>query len=198
LPRKKRDGSRVWRTVDLAEQLEWLEDALGWLRADCDGVIRRACRDYDDGTSTGSDGKVSGGTVADDGSENGRVPSMVLARFEKGDPVEQTVSNLIGDLAAMRLAAADALSRVALLKGLDPEKARRLVEEKTPERIGAGHCANPHCDTYCSGARDDRLRAGRCDPCRKWRRSHAGEERPDAVCRPVREREAPTVHVLGG
>jgi hypothetical protein len=164
LPKQKRDGSRTWRTKPLLDQVAWFETAAADLAEDCEHVIRRAVLDHDDGTSGGTDVKVSGGRVADDGSENGRTPSMVLRRMENGDEVSEAVARLVGRVIAMREAMHGALADAAFLRGLDPEKARRLVEDQKIAP-GAGWCED--CGRWVLGGRDDRLRSGRCDKCRK-------------------------------
>lgn len=187
LPSRKRDGSRTWRTQDLLAQLEWIAEATGELPKRAETVIRRACADVDDGTSTGGDERVSGGRVADDGSENGRVPSMVLRRAKQGDPVERAMALLVFDVMTLRKAAAEAASAIEFLRGLSPEEARKLVEEKAPVRNGAGFCENPRCGRWVPGTRVDRIRRGRCDRCRKHLESHDEDWRPrdDAVPEPV-------------
>jgi hypothetical protein len=184
LPRQHRDGTRTWRTRDLLAQLDWLNAGMTELEADCETVLKRAVADHDDGTSSGSGPKVAGGHYGEDGAENGRVPSMVLARAERGNPIEQAVARLVGRVITMRAALHDALADAAFLKGLDPELARELVLEKKPTAAGRGDCENPSCRRFVPGTPKDRLRSGRCDACRKWRINHAGEERPREVCHP--------------
>lgn len=175
LPKQKRDGSRVWRTKTLLDQVEWFDKAAQDLAADCAHVIRRAVLDHDDGTSGGNDVKVAGGRVAEDGSENGRTPSMVLARMENGDDVTEAVARLVGRVIVIRDAMHGALADAAFLRGLDPEKAKRLVAD-AKLAPGAGWCDD--CGRWVSGGQD-RLRSGFCDKCRK-RRERATDVYPPA------------------
>ncbi len=197
LPKQKRDGSRVWRTRPLLELVGWFEGAASDLADDCEHVIRRAVLDHDDGTSGGGDIKVAGGRYGEDGANNGRIPSMVIEQAAD-DPVAAAMRRLVKRLISMREAMLDAQAVAAFLRGLDPETAKRLVKERDVAP-GAGYCNN--CERWVVGGRDDRLRGGLCDACRKRRDRASASETPELEARlvesgPLRYSELPRVAKL--
>lgn len=67
---------------------------------------------------------------------------------------------------------------VRFLTPLEQEKARRLAEE---EAATGSTCANGNCGAWITGTRDDRARAGRCNVCYEFHRTHGGDDRPHAL-----------------
>ena len=144
---------RRWRPSDvvrLAEQnAKLVDEAMGRALADANGGM----------PSGHGDGRT---TLNKDGTPASRV--QLAAMNGSADPVVGAVHRLIWSLWDVQAAAKELCSVPA-------EQVKKMTQ--TP---GEGWCANPHCDAYCTGAKDDRLRSGRCDRCRKYRARHAGEE----------------------
>jgi hypothetical protein len=92
----------------------------------------------------------------------------------RGREVDKAVDAFVVAMRDARDAAARARSLASLLLPMGSEHASTLAVEGN-RQPGAGHCLN--CPRYCSGIGDDRLRASRCDPCRKYR-DRNGTERP--------------------
>jgi hypothetical protein len=162
------------------EQITWLEDAAAELRERSVTVIQRACRDLDDGTGRRVDERVAGGRYDEDGSAPGRVPAMVLARFRDGawhgDPVETAVRDLVSGVMAARAALLGALDAAGRLRGMGAEEAAGFAERvRELQGRASGYCAN--CGRWVSGTDEDRLRAGRCEACYRFRQRH-GADRP--------------------
>lgn len=178
LPRKK-NGQRVWSSQDLLEQIDWMIEDLPSLRGECETVILRACSDSDNG-QRGVDYRKPGSKASrsDDGTPASMVLNLALAR--KADPVAEAMSWLVGDIVHLRALMLDAHRRASFLKGLDIDTAKRLLRKR--ERSGSGHCENPACGKWCTGGGEDRLKAGRCEACYRYRSSHGGSDRPQALC----------------
>jgi hypothetical protein len=168
----------------LLGQVGWFESAAADLADDCEKVIRRAVRDFDDGTSGSGDIKVAGGKYGEDGAQNGRIPSMVIDQASD-DPVAQAMRRLVGRVIVMRAAMLGAQADAAFLRGLDAETAKRLVSEQKVAP-GAGYCND--CGRWVVGGRDDRLRSGMCDACRKRRERAGAIETPEITARLVESR----------
>lgn len=85
----------------------------------------------------------------------------------------------------------DAMARLrhawSVLRPLDPEVARVLVEDRKPEK--GKTCDNPHCARWVAGGSADPIRAGRCTPCAAfWKRN--GKDRPRELVEDQVYREA--------
>lgn len=150
-------------TRDKVHPLARVEAAVMRAYADRDAILR----------SPSLNGAVSGG---DDPSwrvqdsmtdQNG---NFVGVRFD-------ALGNLLGQLAELVHAAETLAGTISSviddLNAISLADAKRLIDESS----GVGRCVNPNCDTVVTGVGDDRLRAGRCDPCYRYR-LRTGDDRP--------------------
>ena len=195
LPSLHRDGTRTWGSRDVRTQLDWLKAALTELAKVSADVVRRAALDAPDGMAGGGE-RVNGGRYLEDGSVPGPIPSIVLGRYRAGrfvggrwvpgewagDPVEQAMSRFVGGIAGARAAIEQAVEAAAYLAGVTPEEARELLELIGRGGRQAGYCVNRNCGRWVAGTVVDRMRAGRCEACYRWRLRHDGEDRPAELC----------------
>lgn len=143
----------------------------------------------------------SGGTYEDDGSATGGIPKKVVAREKlapasktdpddpskkihlpiesrkqvgwEEDPILVAFHGFFDCLSRGVTVMAELRSHAAVLRKLDPEVARKLVEDRVPER--GKPCDN--CGRWVSGPPGDPIRAGRCGTCYEYRRTHGGKDR---------------------
>lgn len=141
---------------------------LSWLDSQAEHVADRLNTEADDG--------ISG--IAYDGSR--RAPGHsdpVASRAGRGiDLVAVTIKELQANLEGLERALR-AAQRLSNARAKAPESAAKLRKE-----AGVGDCVN--CSHFCAGMVvvdgkkiEDRLRSGRCDPCRTHLR-RTGKERP--------------------
>lgn len=108
--------------------------------------------------------------IADDGSQSGPTPRAALGR----DIISTAARDFARHLDHAARSAETAARIAATLLAIDPDLAQALVDQAPVDR--SGNCAN--CGTYVANTPADRIRAGRCEPCYRWRKRHAGEDRP--------------------
>jgi len=108
--------------------------------------------------------------IGDDGANNGAVPRQAM----RNDPIAFAAQEL-GRQLEHAARAAEHAQRIALsLLAIDADLAQALADRTPVDRSGT--CTN--CGTYVANTPADRIRAGRCDACYRYRRRHDGMERP--------------------
>lgn len=70
---------------------------------------------------------------------------------------------------------------------LEPGRYRKWMDDmdrlaREVRQARAVECANPHCVTMVERTAVDRLIAGRCEPCYRYRQRNGGTERPKSLC----------------
>jgi hypothetical protein len=134
-------------------------------------AIVRAHADVDEGIRSPSlNGAVSGG---DDPSFR-ILDGLTNEGARRRDKVAANLDSLIRALADVHQRAATAMSMIDKLRALTPERAELLLKAAGDVQS----CANPHCGKIVTGVGNDRLRAGRCQPCFEYRLDHEGSDRP--------------------
>lgn len=108
--------------------------------------------------------------IGDDGANNGTVPRLAL----RNDPISYAARELARQLEHAAQAAEHAQRIARSLLAIDPETAAQLADRTPADRSGT--CTN--CGTYVANTPQDRIRAGRCDACYRYRRRHEGMDRP--------------------
>jgi hypothetical protein len=108
--------------------------------------------------------------IGDDGTNNGTVPRQAL----RTDPIAHAALELARQLDHAARAAEHAQRIARSLLTIDPELAQALADQAPVDRSAS--CTN--CGTYVANTPADRIRAGRCDACYRYRRRHDGMERP--------------------
>jgi hypothetical protein len=111
--------------------------------------------------------------IADDGSQSGPTPRAALGR----DVISTAARDFARHLDHAARSAETAARIAATLLAIDPDLAQALVDQAPVDR--SGNCAN--CGTYVANTPADRIRAGRCDACYRYRRRHDGMERPKVL-----------------
>lgn len=165
-------------------------EALQWIADNSEQIARRANDDVDECIrAINYDGDGRGGQELTQPEQHVHARTIrdpmtgELARDDDGQPIVRpdTVAERITRLAGLADTIRDGALEARTIGGkliasVDPVdvNASRVAAEAS-RRVGAGHCSN--CNTYCTGTFHDRLRGGRCDPCRKWK-ERTGEERP--------------------
>lgn len=141
-----------------------LEEAIIRGHADLDDAIR----------SPRLNGAVSGG---DDPSW--RIYNTLLDRDEnfigrRADAIRNLLASITSSIEGLERNAALAVTIVDELRAISATEARQLIENDSDVQ----HCINKNCGALVTGTRDDRLRAGRCEPCYTYRLRHNGDDRP--------------------
>ncbi len=174
-----------------ARALESIE-ILRWVADNAEHIARRANDDVDEGVRAVTyDGDGRGGQelTHPEAHVHARTQRDALGTMLRddltgqpllrADTVAERITRLAGLGALIRDSAVEA-RRIGgkLIASVDPgDIAATRVAADARKKVGAGHCSN--CNRYCIGTFADRLRGGRCDPCRKWwDRSGGTEERP--------------------
>lgn len=170
-------------TERVADVISQLDDTARVLRDVRNGVMKALARAHSDTDGGFKPSSLGGGGSPTNLTDEEGVPCDVNDRsvgervanaVDKGkvDTVADRARELLDDLDACNRHAHAAIAAVNFLRALDPEHARKLAESL----VGAiASCYN--CGRLVAGTRDDRLRAGRCDACFKFRqRNH--KERP--------------------
>jgi hypothetical protein len=154
----------------LARQAREAIGELTWLEAHATLIADRANNDVDDtltANPTGNHGRLE---LTHPERHAGR-------RLTTGaDPVAAAMADLLAALNTT-VTSAQAARTAASRLITDPDShgaIRALAQAK--DKAGAGHCLN--CDEYVPGIKDDRLRAGECYACYRYRRDHHGNPRP--------------------
>lgn len=145
--------TRRWTSRDVTDLsvkvAELVPEALARAQKDCHGGFK----------SGHGDGR---GTRNGDGTPGSKPQSLAFSGAVSEDPVPKALRRLIDGLVQARGAVQELLAA-------DPADVRLVFQAP-----GAGWCVN--CGRYCAGKGSDRLRSGRCDPCRKHR-ERTGEDR---------------------
>lgn len=120
------------------------------------------------GGTRGLDGEIINEAAADDD------PPQKALR-DRRDSIAAHVQGIEQELAHIEAAYGRLSRHLQSLTVLDVEEARRLSNEDTAR---TWQCANPSCRQVFTYDNDQRPRAERCEPCYRWRKEHAGEDRP--------------------
>jgi hypothetical protein len=94
------------------------------------------------------------------------------------DLIHERMTRLVGTL-SLGLDTAKASRSIAGTLITSQDQRDRAASSAVASAIGTagtGHCSN--CNTWVPGTRDDRLKAGRCEPCYRYCQDHHGNERP--------------------
>lgn len=172
-----------------AATIKWhLENCVSdvdFLRLKADKIAGRANDDMDDG--------VRGISYDKKGGRSSGPSDPVGAHLVAGqrDDVAAAASALVAHLAeGLRLAKQaerhlDIAERAGRsLLAIDPKTASELATADAianKEQTLQAQCANPACGALVAGTPNDRLRGGRCDPCRMYL-TRNGLERPRHLC----------------
>lgn len=170
-----------WQKRETVILADWLNVEFRALSDDLSGLWDRVAQWTDAKMPSSSGGeRVGGGKYADDGSQNGSTPRYVLRYIEKSDPdpIARQMRTMLEGMAQIAIQMERVRAAQRELAIADGEALGSITT-----RVGAGTCANPHCQREVPGGKD-RLRSGRCNACDVHRRKH-GEERPAAVCWPA-------------
>ncbi len=168
-----------------ADLVQDLDDVVADLRRDGHELLRRAEQPREQGYPTSSRPSASGkGGVSDP------VGDLVARELDNPlrDPVKQAATVMVRH--ALRAKSELRAAQKALDYGLPtndtPKQSAEVVPigSRAPQEVP--DCANPNHD----GLALPRPKAGRCEPCYKWRLRHAGEERPRNVCHSDEEAQA--------
>jgi hypothetical protein len=108
--------------------------------------------------------------IADDGSTPGPTPHQATTR----DPINIAARELARHLEHAARSAETAGRIARSLLAIHPELAALLADRTPADRSGS--CAV--CSTYVANTPNDRIRAGRCTACYRWRLRHHGQDRP--------------------
>lgn len=161
--------------------------ALGWLRQNAEHVATRANDDMDDAPR---------GVCYEPRSRSGQgpgTPTEARALSDMPDHIALAVAAVTEHLAKARRNAHIALQHAQRaeraarsLLAMDPEEARKLsiteeVKHDEGDETRSTVCANPNCQRVVARTRNDRLRGGRCDACRKYL-DRTSSERPRHLC----------------
>jgi hypothetical protein len=152
------------RAIDARDQLSWIADY-------SEAICARANSDVDDcapSSSSSFDGRGR--------SELSHPERHAQRRLAGPDPIEAamvTLMSALDDALAACWAARGAASR--LIVDPDSHEAIRALA-LARGKAGAGHCLN--CGVYVPGIKSDRLRAGECYACYRYRKDHHGNARP--------------------
>lgn len=159
-------------STDKTRPRSWLEEAITRANADLDTAMR----------SPTLNGAVSGGddpsyrilesiTTREVLDADGNVLSGGDIR-ERVDVTARALEELIAALTDIGQRAATAYAAVDDLRSLSPIEAEQILKAESDVQP----CV--HCGRVVTGARDDRLKAGRCNACYEYRRTHNGQDRP--------------------
>jgi len=123
--------------------------------------------------------KLGGGGSKTIRDEHGKKIDEVPTPIERDDAARKHLSTLVASIGAVRDWSQRAKTETFRLSPLSQEKAKLLLGD------GPSKCLNPNCGRDVWRTPNDRLRAGRCEPCyRWWQRKDRNEERPKALCDP--------------
>lgn len=179
--------------------VSWCAEAvecLTWVGNGAGMIADRANADMDDGLkgrSYDGDGRGSAELTqperwAERALRHGDVTSEQAAEFIQAVDDARRAALRARKLAGRLIRADDQANR-------DREAASAVASAS--RSIGAGYCVN--CNHYCAGTANDRLRSGRCDPCRRYRERHHGMDRPRELWGDsVELEETPAVRGDGG
>lgn len=123
--------------------------------------------------------EAGGGTRNDGGAPESSVERAAFARLDGLDDVSFALRGYLGSLAKLASVMADLRKHGAVLYGLDPDDARKLVEE--PER--GQFCENPNHPEprWVSNSGRDRIRAGRCEACGKYKQRYGSDRSREMI-----------------
>lgn len=129
--------------------------------------------------------KLGGGGSKQVRNEKGEVVGTITAPLEQDDEARKHLSLLVAAIGAVRDWSTRAKTETFRLTPLSVEKAKLLLGD------GPSKCGNPNCGRDVWRTPQDRLRAGRCEPCyRWWDRKERNEERPRNLCHPEERKES--------
>lgn len=117
-------------------------------------------------SSTGNGGRAP---ISDDGSNNGPVPRLASGH----DPITMASRDLARHLEHAARSAEAAYLLARSLMAIDSDTAAMLADRAPVDRSAS--CVN--CGTWVANTPQDRLRAGRCEACYRWRLRHQGADR---------------------
>lgn len=101
------------------------------------------------------------------------------------DETRKHLAKLVASVEAASAWAQRAWKEAFALAPLSVDKARSLLGD------GPSKCGNISCGRDVWRTPQDRLRAGRCEPCyRYWQNHDRNEERPKSLCHPEERRES--------
>lgn len=177
------------RTRELARWAAEIRDHSVWFAENCNTLSIRANSDLDDGLTGIRYDRQRSSRYADDGSIPGPTPAWTLAR--RDDETERLSAEMIGRMQAAVHELGRAREAAVALLPLAHAEAEKLASRGDLEAgTYSAQCANVHCGVLVAGTPNDRLRAGRCEPCYRYRLAHNSQERPQELCHPEREAEA--------
>lgn len=168
------------RKLKHRELKDWLQEILTRaqaLHAEIEGLCIRANTDMDDGFPVSS---LGGGSRTGHGDPVG---TKATGRPDDvGAAAEDLRAQILAALKAVRLAD----KRAWGIRALTPDEARILSEKdeianRPEQQTIQPHCANNNCQRLVARTREDPLRGGRCDACRKYL-DRNGVERPKTLC----------------
>jgi hypothetical protein len=177
---KHRDLARAAARVE--EPLGWANASVTWIKVNATYIAHRANSDLDDGVRGISyEPSPRGSDISDPTGRKATSPPDPVARLVVGlaDAIRSAERHA---RAAMRDARrAEDIAKA--LMSIDPDIASQLAgaDQVHEDQAKAYICANRNCQRTVANTPTDRLRGGRCDPCRKYL-SRTGEERPAHLC----------------
>ena len=170
--------NRALRAITVIEDLQWIADH-------ADHIARLTNDHLDDGLKGRNyDGDGRGGA------ELTSVEAHVDRRLHVNDhghihldpdSIWETVTRLLGtlDLTTTTARSARTLASKLTIATTPADRKQQSSVAASIGTAGSGHCM--HCNTWCPGTSTDRLRAGRCEPCYRYRLDHHGNERPSEL-----------------
>ena len=164
------DGSTVLRLKrrNIEQQAKAAQGHLAWIESFAARIADGANDSMDDGIAGINYAAVNRGGNELTGPE--RYADKAISG--RSDRETARAQRFLAALTLASASAAEARKLAGSLFRIDTDN--RLVAPSGT--AGEGHCLN--CNTECEGTAHDRLRGGRCDPCRKYPDSHGGMERP--------------------
>lgn len=182
---KHRQVGRVCAQVE--DDIDQAALAATWVRRNATEIAARANSDLDDaprGISYEPKPRSSG--VGDPTGERAAGPPDLIA-------IQVAVLHkALGEAAELsrrlRLVMARAENTARALLPIDADTAQMLataddVKHDPADSTRSAVCANPHCQVIVARTRVDRLLAGRCEACYRYRQ-RTGQERPAELCSP--------------
>lgn len=169
------------RAGDLIVAVDQAIEDLTQLRHTMTEAVIRAHRDTDTGFSSGGSGEhVTQSSIPDRATAE-----HALQLADRPDFVAANARKMVDAISATRAMSQMALRCARTLLPITHERAEQLVAEIEG---GPAICANCKCDVWRTP--NDRLRAGRCNPCYQYRIRHDGIERPQQLWEPQADRGA--------